>query len=92
MMLSLPFVGWKPQHRLALAAAGALGAFIGVIVMSQTIHVCGGAYTGSRQYYPILGIDWPAFFGACWFSIIIWPIVGAAIGAAIIYIWRLMQS
>jgi len=83
---------WKREHKLALAAAAALGAFIGTIVMSQTIRGCAGSYTGSLQYYPIFGIDWPAFLGACWFSIIIWPIIGAAIGAAAIYIWQLMRS
>jgi nucleoside permease NupC len=83
---------WKHEHRLALAVAAALGAFIGIIVMFQKIHECAGGYMGSRRLYPIFGIDWSAFLGACWFSIIIWPIVGAIIGAALVYIWQLLRS
>ena len=68
---------------LALALAAALGAFIGTVVMLRQIHECASAYVGSRQFYPHFGIDWPAFLGACWFSIIIWPIVGAGVGATV---------
>lgn len=83
---------WKREHRIALVLAAALGAFISTIVMFQGIATCAGAYTGSHQFYPIFGIDWPRMLGACWFSIIIRPIVGAGFGATFIYIWQLMRS
>lgn len=82
---------WKREHQVALAVATALGLFIGTIVMFLEIRGCAASHIGSREFYPIFGISWSSFVPACWFQIIVWPIVGAIIGAALVYIRQLMR-
>lgn len=81
---------WRREHRLAFGAAIALGAFVGTIIMVQQVQVCLRPHLGSTYLY-FLGIGWSSFLPACWFTIVFWPLAGAAIGATVIWIWRLMS-
>ncbi len=82
---------WKREHQVALLCAIAIGAFIGTIVMAYQVQACVRPFQGSRQLY-FLGIGWSSFLGACWFTIVFWPVAGAIVGAGMVYIRQLLRS
>ena len=74
-------LNWKPEHRLALAIAISLGAFVGAIVAFMLVQPHAGSF----------GMHWRSFPRGYWFPIIFWPTAGALIGGAVMIILRLSR-
>lgn len=78
---------WKREHRLALALAAGLGAVAGALLMRSATMRC------LSPYENLYGeVSWFAFIGGCWFTISIWPAIGAAIGIALVYVRQLLRA
>jgi hypothetical protein len=76
---------WKREHQIALCTATGIGVLIGLVHGIGSAHfiICGGVYSWFASatcrhliLYPLLG----------------WPVFGALLGAAIVYIWGLMRA
>jgi hypothetical protein len=79
---------WKQEHRIALWVAAGIGGVLGLV-------------RGISSASPFLDVC-PAFYGV-WFTsvwcrhgvlfpLLGWPVFGALLGAAIVYVWGLMRA
>jgi hypothetical protein len=84
---------WKREHQLALLIASATGAAIGLVHGVRSASPIFGF--GSHDCGSLMGWLLHDICGSTqhdWFPLIGWPIFGSVLGAAVVYVWHLMQS
>jgi uncharacterized membrane protein YfcA len=84
---------WKPEHQLALALAAALGSLIGLWLGTWRVdqHAIRTAWEFGRCAGYYFQDHCSHFHPTYWLALLLWMIAGAAVGAAIVYIQRLLR-
>lgn len=76
----------RREQRLALFITAGIGAFFGIVVSyaltSSEFSMCYGSAHG---------MNWGCLISHYWFRMFFWPVAGAVVGAAIIYVQILMR-
>jgi hypothetical protein len=92
---------WKREHKLALAVALFLGAFVGVLAAMREVEPYGHVWAYSHFVADAVGLISPHAAGWAynrirfdyyWVIIALWGLVGAAVAGALVYIRQLLRA
>jgi hypothetical protein len=92
---------WKREHKIALVVAAGCGGMLGSTPLIFGQHIgCralivwlrNASYRMSQWITTIGTIPTPTHNPHDWFSLLSWTMMGAFLGAAVIYIWQLMRT
>lgn len=73
---------WPRDHRIALLISCGLGVFLGLWHSYAQLDPIANAW----------GMDWGKALARNWLTATFWPVFGAVVGAAPIYVLKLMRN
>jgi hypothetical protein len=84
---------WRREQQIALAIASGTGVAIGLIYgVSTASPIFGYRNCMSLVAWLLHDVCRSSLFPHHWLGLLGWPIFGALLGAAVIYIWKMMQA